>query len=113
MNLDYSSEKAISKPDFPILGIIFDTRGIPPFVSVSKVWTQTVQLLASVFRIHVYNVDTYEIDCNKPEYRAFIATIDLLILLSPYYSIAGKLLTASLIHSSSYMVRRIFSSVSH
>lgn len=82
---------ATNNSKFPILGIILDVRGIPPFVSVSKLWEQIIQIISKSFLVYIYYVDTFKIDCSSPDYLAFIKKIDLLILLAPYYSIDRSL----------------------
>lgn len=74
-----------------VVGIILDKRGDPPYVSVNKLWNETVDILHEYYRVEVYVVDTYFVD-NNEAYREFVNKIDILMLLSPYYTIdrAGK-----------------------
>ncbi len=87
LGLTNIDKNAGEKEDVPVLGVILDVRGIPPYVSVSKLWTQTLTLLSEEFQVNVYYVNTFDINCNTSEYLTFLDRIDLLVLLSPYYSI--------------------------
>ena len=69
------------------IGIILDERGDPPFHSVSKLWKGTVDGLDACFDIRVFPVSSFEVDCHAPSFRAFVADVDLIFLLSPYYAI--------------------------
>lgn len=68
------------------LGIILDTRGDPPYVSVNRLWLQTLNVLRSRYRVVVYEVSNYDVESNLA-YQEFINQIDILFLMSPYYRI--------------------------
>src|SRR6266700_783757 len=87
LSLTLIDKNGVKKEDFPVLGVILDVRGITPFVSVSKLWTQILELLSEEFQVNIYYVNTFDINCNTSEYLTFLDKIDLLVLLSPYYSI--------------------------
>lgn len=69
-----------------VVGIIIDKRGDPPYVSVNKLWNETVGILREYYNIEVYEVDSYFVE-NNEAYREFVNKIDILMLLSPYYTI--------------------------
>nr|VFJ58491.1 MAG: Glycosyl transferases group 1 [Candidatus Kentron sp. DK] len=70
-----------------VVGIILDRRGDPPFVSVKKLWNGVVALLSDCFTVRVYSVDRFDINCDNDAFRAFAKGINVLVLLSPYYSL--------------------------
>ena len=70
----------------PVVGIIFDKRGDPPYISVGKLWSQTAALTADKFQTEIFEVEGFFVENNR-EYLEFIDKIDILMMLSPYYSI--------------------------
>ena len=76
-------EKRITKI---VVGIIFDKRGDPPYISVNKLWNETVSIIKEKFEVEIFEVDSYNVESNS-EYREFVNKIDVLVLLSPYYTI--------------------------
>ncbi len=68
------------------VGIIIDKRGDPPYVSVNKLWKETADIIAEKYNVVVFEVDSYYIE-NDDKYKRFVEKIDLLFLLSPYYTI--------------------------
>ena len=68
------------------VGIVFDKRGDPPYVSVNKLWIETVKIISERYNVVILEVDSYFIE-NNDEYKRFAERIDILFLLSPYYSI--------------------------
>lgn len=69
-----------------VVGIILDKRGDPPYISVNKLWKETVGILHEYYKIEVYEVDSYFV-YNNETYHEFVNKIDILMLLSPYYTI--------------------------
>ena len=74
-------------PYKPVLGIIHNTSGIGRFVSVSKIWEETICQLSKNFSVNVYKVTGFEIDSKSPSYRHFLDKVDVLVSLAPYYTI--------------------------
>ena len=70
----------------PKVGILFDKRGDPPYQSVGKLWTETVKIISERFETEVFEIEDFFVKSNQ-EYREFVNKIDLMMLLSPYYSI--------------------------
>jgi glycosyltransferase involved in cell wall biosynthesis len=70
----------------PTVGVILDRRGDPPYVSVSKLWDDTINLLSARFPTRIHEVSDYFVPTSRA-YCDFVADIDVLMLLSPYYSI--------------------------
>ena len=68
------------------VGIILDKRGDPPYVSVNKLWRETVDIISQKYNTVILEVNSYFIE-NNDEYRRFADRIDILFLLSPYYTI--------------------------
>ncbi len=68
------------------VGVILDKRGDPPYVSVNKLWHETVDTISQRYNTVVYEVDSYFVE-NNDDYKAFVDKIDLLFLLSPYYTV--------------------------
>lgn len=68
------------------IGIIMDKRGDPPYVSVNKLWKETTDIISDSFNTEVLEVDSFFIE-NNDEYRRFVDKIDLLFMMSPYYTI--------------------------
>lgn len=69
-----------------VVGLIWDLRGDPPYVSVNKLWHETISVIIQKFNIEILKVNSYNIE-NNEEYREFVDKIDIMMLLSPYYSI--------------------------
>ena len=74
------------KSNEPVVGIIFDKRGDPPYISVGKLWNETMGIISEKFQTEILEVDSYKVDDDE-KYRKFIDKIDVLMTLSPYYSI--------------------------
>ena len=74
----------------PTVGILFDKRGDPPYVSVGKLWKETINIISDEFQTEVLEVDTYTVKSDS-KYQEFIEKIDVLMMLSPYYSIDRSL----------------------
>ncbi|MCM1008948.1 MAG: glycosyltransferase [Ruminococcus flavefaciens] len=74
----------------PTVGIIVDKRGDPPYTSVDKLWNETVNIVSQKYDTEILEVESYKIE-NDAKYRRFISKIDVLILLSPYYTIDRSL----------------------
>lgn len=74
------------KSNEPVVGIIFDKRGDPPYISVDKLWNETMGIISEKFQTEILEVDSYKVDDDE-KYRKFIDKIDVLMTLSPYYSI--------------------------
>lgn len=70
----------------PVVGILLDTRGDPPYISVGKLWKQSINILQEKYSIEVLEIDSYKVE-NDSRYREFVQKIDLLMVLSPYYTI--------------------------
>ncbi|MCP4132623.1 MAG: glycosyltransferase family 4 protein [bacterium] len=70
-----------------VVGVILDQRGDPPFVSVKRLWNRVVNLLSSYFTVHIYQVSQFNVDCDNNAFRNFIDEIQVLVSLSPYYSL--------------------------
>lgn len=69
-----------------VVGIIYDKRGDPPYISVNKLWKETVTIVSQKYDVELLRVSSYNVE-NNEEYRAFVEKIDILMLLSPYYTI--------------------------
>lgn len=74
----------------PTVGIIVDKRGDPPYISVDKLWNETVNIVSQKYDTEILEVESYKIE-NDTKYRRFISKIDVLILLSPYYTVDRSL----------------------
>lgn len=70
----------------PIVGILFDKRGDPPYISVGKLWKETIGLISEKFQTEIFEVDNFLVE-NNSKYKSFVEKIDVLVMLSPYYSI--------------------------
>lgn len=68
------------------VGVILDKRGDPPYVSVNKLWRETVDIISQKYNTVILSVYSYNVE-NNAEYREFVDKIDVLFLLSPYYTI--------------------------
>jgi len=68
------------------VGVILDKRGDPPYVSVNKLWRDTVDTISQKYDTVVYEVESYYVE-NNDAYKEFADKIDLLFLLSPYYTV--------------------------
>lgn len=69
-----------------VVGLIMDQRGDPPYVSVNKLWNETIEIISEKFDIEILNVDSYNVN-NDAKYLEFVNKIDIMMLLSPYYTI--------------------------
>jgi glycosyltransferase involved in cell wall biosynthesis len=70
----------------PVVGIIFDKRGDPPYISVGKLWNETMAIISERFHTEILEVDSYKVE-NNEKYHKFIDKTDVLMTLSPYYYI--------------------------
>lgn len=70
----------------PVIGVLLDTRGDPPYISVGKLWKQSINILKEKYLIEVLEIDSFKVE-NDSRYREFVRKIDLLMTLSPYYSV--------------------------
>ena len=43
----------------PRVGMLFDKRGDPPYQSVGKLWTETVNIIKNKFKAEVFEVDDF------------------------------------------------------
>ncbi len=78
--------KVMNRDKLLTIGIIMDKRGDPPYVSVSKLWKETIDIISHRYNTEIFEVDSYFVE-NNDRYKEFVDKIDLLILLSPYYTI--------------------------
>lgn len=74
------------KNNRPVVGIIYDKRGDPPYISVGKLWNETMGIVSEKFHTQVLEVDSYKVESDDKYYK-FINNIDVLMTLSPYYYI--------------------------
>lgn len=74
----------------PKVGVIFDKRGDPPYQSVGKLWSETINIISDKFRTEIFETDDFYVKSSR-EYQEFINKIDIMMLLSPYYSIDRSL----------------------
>ncbi len=68
------------------VGVILDKRGDPPYVSVNKLWRETVDIISERYNTVILEVSSYFVE-NDERYKRFADKIDILCLLSPYYTI--------------------------
>ena len=45
----------------PVVGILLDTRGDPPYISVGKLWKQSINILQEKYSIEVLEIDSYKV----------------------------------------------------
>lgn len=75
-----------SKGKMLTVGVILDKRGDPPYVSVNKLWRETIDIISQKYNTVVFEVNSYFVE-NNDEYKEFADKIDVLFLLSPYYKV--------------------------
>jgi glycosyltransferase involved in cell wall biosynthesis len=75
----------------PVLGIVTYGGDLYSFVSVRRVWQQTIDLLSRDFPTRIYTAPGFDIDCNSPGYRRLLRAADLLVVLSPYFHLNREL----------------------
>ena len=58
----------------PTVGIIVDKRGDPPYISVDKLWNETVNIVSQKYDTEILEVESYKIE-NDTKHRRLYETL--------------------------------------